>query len=94
MRPPRRLRRANFESGRQARDSGVHRLYATGEYSRFAAEAFGDQGWHFPAQEQLVDRLLEDMNENVILLVKGSRSSHMDKVVDALAPSPVMGGVG
>ena len=79
------------QAGRQARDSGVSHLYAIGEYSRFAVEAFGEQAWHFSAQEQLVDRLREDMNENVTLLVKGSRSSHMDQVVDALVMTHAMG---
>ncbi len=78
--------------GRQAKDSGVSRLYAIGQYSRFAVEAFGEQAWHFSAHEQLVDRLREDLNENVTLLVKGSRSSHMEKVVDALVMPRAMGG--
>ena len=80
------------QAGRQARDSGVSHLYAIGEYSRFAVEAFGKQAWHFSAREQMVDRLREDMNKNVTLLVKGSRSSHMDQVVDALSMPRVMGG--
>ncbi len=80
------------QAGRQARDSGVSHLYAIGEYSRFAVEAFGEQAWHFSAQEQLVDRLREDMNKNVTLLVKGSRSSRMDKVVEALVMPHAMGG--
>jgi UDP-N-acetylmuramoyl-tripeptide--D-alanyl-D-alanine ligase len=80
------------QAGRQARDSGVSHLYAIGEYSRFAVEAFGEQAWHFSAQEQLVDRLREDMNANVTLLVKGSRSSRMDKVVEALVMPHAIGG--
>ena len=82
------------QAGEQARDSGVHRLYAVGEYSRYAAEAFGDQGWHFAAQDQLVNRLQEDLNSNVTLLVKGSRSSRMDKVVTALSLPQAAGGIG
>jgi UDP-N-acetylmuramoyl-tripeptide--D-alanyl-D-alanine ligase len=81
------------QAGRRARDCGVHRLYTIGKYSRFAAQAFGDQGRHFSAQDQLIDQLRDDMNANVTLLVKGSRSSRMDKVVDALVPQ-VMGGAG
>lgn len=82
------------QAGRQARVSGVHRLYAVGEYSRHAVEAFGDQGCYFTGQEQMVDRLREDLNENVTLLVKGSRSSHMEKVVDALTAPQAAGGAG
>jgi UDP-N-acetylmuramoyl-tripeptide--D-alanyl-D-alanine ligase len=81
------------QAGRQAKDSGVSHLYAIGEYSRFAVEAFGEHAWHFSAQDQMVDRLREDMNENVTLLVKGSRSSRMDQVVDALVVPHAVGGV-
>ena len=81
------------QAGHQAKKYGVSRLYAIGQYSRSAAEAFGEQAWHFSAYDQLVDRLREDMNENVTLLVKGSRSSRMDKVVDALVMPRAMGGV-
>lgn len=73
------------QAGRQARDKGVHRLYAVGEYSRYAALAFGEDGQHFPAQEQLVSQLREDLHEKVTLLVKGSRSAHMERVVAALS---------
>jgi UDP-N-acetylmuramoyl-tripeptide--D-alanyl-D-alanine ligase len=72
------------QAGRQARAKGVQRLYAVGEYARFAAVAFGDQGQHFPAQEQLISQLKADLNERVTLLIKGSRSSHMERVVAAL----------
>ena len=72
------------QAGRQARVKGVQRLYAVGEYARYAAVAFGDEGLHFSAQEQLISRLKEDLNERVTLLVKGSRSSHMERVVAAL----------
>ncbi|MBL1278041.1 MAG: UDP-N-acetylmuramoyl-tripeptide--D-alanyl-D-alanine ligase [Ectothiorhodospiraceae bacterium] len=73
------------QAGRQARDKGVHRLYAVGELSRHAADAFGDKGRHFSGQDQLISQLREDLNDKAVLLVKGSRSSHMERVVDALA---------
>ena len=73
------------QAGRQARDKGVQRLYAVGEYSRHAALAFGEEGQHFPAQEQLISQLREDLHEKVTLLVKGSRSAHMERVVAALS---------
>lgn len=72
------------QAGHQARAKGVQRLYAVGEYARYAAVAFGDKGLHFTAQEQLISRLKEDLNERVTLLIKGSRSSHMERVVAAL----------
>lgn len=73
------------QAGRQARDKGVQRLYAVGEYSRHAALAFGEEGQYFPVQEQLISQLREDLNDKVTLLVKGSRSAHMERVVAALS---------
>ena len=72
------------QAGQQARDKGVQRLYAVGEYSRHAALAFGEEGQHFSAQEQLISQLREDLHDKVTLLVKGSRSAHMERVVAAL----------
>ena len=75
-------------AGRRAHDAGVTRLYAVGELSRFAVEAFIEQGgglaWHFSAQDRLIERLQEDLQPVCTLLVKGSRSAHMERVVDAL----------
>jgi len=71
-------------AGRQARRAGVHRLYATGEHSRHAVSAFGEQAWHFPRQADMVARLRQDLRADSTLLVKGSRSAHMERVVDAL----------
>ena len=45
-------------------------------------------------REQMVNQLREDLSENVTLLVKGSRSSRMDKVVEALVMPRATGGVG
>lgn len=70
--------------GRLARDGGVDRLYATGPLSRSAVEAFGPGARHYPGQDALIDALRGDVAEDVTLLVKGSRSSRMDRVVDAL----------
>jgi UDP-N-acetylmuramoyl-tripeptide--D-alanyl-D-alanine ligase len=70
--------------GRDARNLGIDRLYATGELSRGASESFGENGFYFGKQQQLIEALLPEMNEDVTVLVKGSRSSHMERVVEAL----------
>ena len=73
------------QAGCQARDVGVSRLYAVGEYSRYAADAFGEHGRHFSAQDELISQLRDDLHADVTLLVKGSRSAHMENVVMALS---------
>jgi UDP-N-acetylmuramoyl-tripeptide--D-alanyl-D-alanine ligase len=39
---------------------------------------------HFATQAALIERLRADLHANVTLLVKGSRSSRMENVVNAL----------
>lgn len=70
--------------GFDARKLGIDRLYTTGEMSRYASEAFGENGFYFEQQQQLIDALLPQMKTNTTILVKGSRSSHMERVVEAL----------
>lgn len=73
------------QAGQHARESGVDALFAVGNYTRKAVEAFGENGHHFDSQETLIDSLRADLNSEVTLLVKGSRASHMERVVAALA---------
>ncbi|HSX59767.1 MAG TPA: UDP-N-acetylmuramoyl-tripeptide--D-alanyl-D-alanine ligase [Tahibacter sp.] len=70
--------------GAHARAAGVRRLYATGDLSRAAADAFGEGAQHFADQRELIERLRADLRAGVCCLVKGSRSSAMDRVVAAL----------
>lgn len=71
-------------AGQEAQKMGIDALYATGRLSRRAAEAFGENGHFYESQQQLIEALLPQMNGEVTVLVKGSRSSHMERVVEAL----------
>ncbi len=73
------------EAGRTARALGLDGLYATGELSRHAVEAFGSGARHFSDQSGLVAALLPVLGANVTVLVKGSRSRRMENVVAALS---------
>ena len=70
--------------GEQARARGIDRLLAVGALAARAAEAFGDAGQAFVDQESLVGALRDELGAGVTLLVKGSRSAHMERVVAAL----------
>lgn len=72
------------EAGSEARQLGLEGLYATGQKSRYAAEAFGDGGVYFEKQQGLIDALKDLLAPDVTLLVKGSRSAQMENVVNAL----------
>ena len=72
------------QAGNDARAMGIDGLYATGRLSRRASEAFGENGHFYEQQQQLVEALLPQLNKEVTVLVKGSRSSRMERVVEAL----------
>jgi len=72
------------QAGLRAKAAGIARLYALGPLSAEAATAFGDGARHFDSHQALADALQADLHDGARLLVKGSRGSAMDRVVDAL----------
>ena len=81
------------EAGRGARLLGIDRLYTVGALAQHAAAGFGAQARHFSSAEALIEALREALSEvdagQVALLVKGSRSSRMERVVAALTGNTV-----
>lgn len=72
------------EVGLAARRLGVDVLFSCGSKSKVAAESFGVGGEHFVDQEQLVQKLMRHLAPDTSVLVKGSRSSAMEKIVHQL----------
>ncbi|MBD9574482.1 UDP-N-acetylmuramoyl-tripeptide--D-alanyl-D-alanine ligase [Pseudomonas sp. PDM23] len=64
----------------------VTALYAVGPLMSHAVQAFGSAGRHFADQASLISALADEASTTTIL-IKGSRSAAMDKVVAALCGS-------
>src|SRR5690606_41795442 len=69
---------ARYAAGR------VDGLYAVGPLMAHAVAAFGEGGTHFTDQHGLIDALRQEATGETTLLIKGSRSAAMDKVVAAM----------
>ncbi|TXH04439.1 MAG: UDP-N-acetylmuramoyl-tripeptide--D-alanyl-D-alanine ligase [Nevskiaceae bacterium] len=76
--------RLHREAGEAAKALGIDRLYALGPLAAEAAQGFGAGGQAFDDADALAAALRPQLNKNVVLLVKGSRSSRMERVVAAL----------
>ncbi len=81
------------EAGRRAKASGITRLYTLGGLSAAAANAFGDAGDRFDSHAALADALAADIAARAAanlnpaelrILIKGSRGSAMDKIVNIM----------
>ena len=77
------------EIGAYAKAAKIQTFYALGQLTPEATKAFGASGKHFESVETLVDALREEMNSNVTVLVKGSRSARMERVVDLIQAGQV-----
>ncbi len=72
------------EIGRRVRAAGLPHLFTLGRLSRQAAKAFGEGAEAFERIEDLVSALKERAVAGDTLLIKGSRSAGMERVVNLL----------
>jgi UDP-N-acetylmuramoyl-tripeptide--D-alanyl-D-alanine ligase len=78
--------------GRKARAAGVTRLYGLGELAGQAVAAFDGPGGAFSTLDELLEVLSTQLTGPLHILVKGSRSMHMERVVAALDDAAAGGG--
>ncbi len=76
--------RLHSDTGSAARRAGVTRVFTLGELAALAARAFGSGACAYASVETLVTDLRAALRPGVTLLVKGSRSMQMERVVGAL----------
>ena len=71
--------------GKYAREKGIQALFVLGELSRLAAFDFGENAHHCDTHEMLIEKLKNNIDENTVILIKGSFSMNMRKIVYALS---------
>lgn len=70
--------------GQYAKEQGVDKLFCLGQYSKQACKQFGKAAQGFDEIDALLATLKQEVEANMTILVKGSRSMRMERVVDAL----------
>jgi UDP-N-acetylmuramoyl-tripeptide--D-alanyl-D-alanine ligase len=73
------------EVGRYAREAGIQRLFAVGEHSRHAVEAFGTGAQWFADLDELIESVRGALSAGIAVLIKGSRANRLERVAEALA---------
>ncbi|MBT3708678.1 MAG: hypothetical protein HOG19_04490 [Gammaproteobacteria bacterium] len=76
-------RQDHQHAAQYALSQGVDNLMTLGSLSAHAAHEFGSQGDAYDNHVTLIDELRERIGSNTTVLVKGSRSAHMERVVQA-----------
>ena len=79
------------EAGRLAKKLGIERLLTLGPLARAAAEGFGDGAEAYDDIEALAVAASRQLHGEAVVLVKGSRSSRMERVVAALTGNIAQG---
>jgi UDP-N-acetylmuramoyl-tripeptide--D-alanyl-D-alanine ligase len=76
----------HFTSGEKIRAAGIHHLFTFGELSAATSEAFGSEAKHFTNRDELITSLKPYLKNNTTILIKGSRSMKMEKILAGIIP--------
>ncbi len=74
----------HFEMGETLKNAGVKRLFAVGELTKQTVAAFGEKALYFASQTELLAVLIPELTGSETILIKGSRSQHMENVTAVL----------
>jgi UDP-N-acetylmuramoyl-tripeptide--D-alanyl-D-alanine ligase len=67
--------------GQLAKELNIDDVYTCGDLSKETAKAFGASAKHYPNHQELILALKPHLQKNVTILIKGSRTAQMEKVV-------------
>ncbi len=76
--------RIHYQMGVDAKKSGVVRLLAIGDHTRYSCDAFGLGAQHFNNMNVLQQQLKQDLARGITCLIKGSHCMQLDKLADML----------
>lgn len=71
-------------AGEKIRHAGIDYLFTFGELSAMTASKFGEGAYHFNEQIKLLNALKPFLHNQATILVKGSRSMRMEKIIAGL----------
>lgn len=74
----------HFELGQTAKAAGIDELYTLGRLSAQASQSFGQAAYAYQDLTELLAALNAKLSTDTQVLVKGSRSARMERVVEAL----------
>ena len=72
------------EVGETAKAQGINVMLGTGELTKSATDGFGNDARYYQNKSSLIDDLLTLIDDQTTVLIKGSRSMHMEDVTNAL----------
>jgi UDP-N-acetylmuramoyl-tripeptide--D-alanyl-D-alanine ligase len=75
---------AHQDIGLYGRDKNIDCLLSIGTYTKAASDRFAVNNFHFNDIDLLINAARKMADSNTVFLIKGSRSSRMDRVVQAL----------
>lgn len=70
--------------GAWAAQNKIHQLISIGQFAKNTASGYGPTAITFDCQEEAITELKNILDEGSTVLVKGSRSAHMENIVNAL----------
>lgn len=75
---------AHEEIGLFAKQAGIQKLFCYGKNSIYAVKQFGENAQHFDEHQKLIEALKSQLTHDTAVLVKGSRSMKMEKVIEGI----------
>ena len=60
-------------------------MFTFGPLAEFAAKSFGQDAEKYQQHDDMIEVLKNELHEQITLLVKVSRSMHMEKIVEAVS---------